>query len=130
MQKKMHIGFFSDIVLCLFFFFCKILTSPTIFKYHKILSNLLNTDSIIWRILLLYYLNARNLVYVALNKRKMIFWFNHQKVNLRNIAYYPCNLQLKFLLYRINKVLWGRFNQQNHKYKKVGWKKNWSKKFA
>ena len=105
-------------------FLSKILTSPSIFKSHKILFNLLNTDSIIWRILLLYYLNARNLVDEALNQRKMIFWFNLEKNNLKDIANYPCILYLKFLWYRRNQMLWYRFNQQNDENKILGWKKN------
>ena len=94
-------------------FLRKILISPSIFKSHKILFNLLNTDSIFWRILLLYYLNARNLVDEALNHQKMIFWFNHEKNNLQDIVNYPCISQLKFLWYRRNQMLWDRFNQQN-----------------
>ena len=105
----MHRGFWY----CFVSFFSKILTSPSIFKSHKILFNLLNTDSIFWLILLLYYLNARNLADEALNQRTMISWFNHEKSNLKDIANYPYILYLKFLCYRKNQMLWDRFNQQN-----------------
>ena len=115
----MHRGFWY----CFVSFFSKILTSPSIFKSHKILFTLLNTDSIFWRILLLYYLNARNLVDEALNQRKMIFWFNLEKNNLKDIANYPCILYLKFLWYRRNQMLWDRFNQQNDENKILGWKR-------
>ena len=115
----MHRGFWY----CFVSFFSKILTSPSIFKSHKILFTLLNTDSIFWRILLLYYLNARNLVDEALNQRKMIFWFNLKKNNLKDIANYPCILYLKFLWYRRNQMLWDRFNQQNDENKILGWKR-------
>ena len=104
-------------------FFSKILTSPSIFKSHKILFNLLNTDSIFWRILLFYCLNARILVDEALNQRKMISWFNLEKNNLKDIANYPCILYLKFLWCRRNQMLWDRFNQQNDENKILGWKK-------
>ena len=109
-------------------FLRKILISPSIFKSHKILFNLLNIESIFWRILLLYYLNARNLVDEALNQRKMIFWFNLEKNNLKDIANYPCILYLKFLWYRRNQMLWVRFNQQNDEYRLLGWKKKKKKK--
>ena len=115
----MHRGFWY----CFVSFFSKILTSPSIFKSHKILFTLLNTESIFWRILLLYYLNARNLVDEALNQRKMIFWFNLEKNNLKDIANYPCILYLKFLWYRRNQMLWDRFNQQNDENKILGWKR-------
>ena len=104
-------------------FLSKILTSTSIFKSHKILFNLLNTDSIFWRILLLYYLNARNLVDEALNQRKMIFWFNLEKNNLKDIANYPCILYLKFLWYRRNQMVWDRYNQQNDENEILGWRK-------
>ena len=128
MQKKMHRGFFSDIVLRLSF--SEILTSPSIFKSHKILFNLLNTDSIIWRSLLLYYLNAINLVDEAFNQRKMTFWFNHEKNNLKDTANYLCILYLKLFWSRRNKMLWDRLNQQNHENKMLGWKKKLGKKFV
>ena len=54
---------------------------------------------------------------VPLNQGKMIFWFNYEKNNLKDIANYPCVLYLKLLWYRRNKMLWDRFNQQNHKNK-------------
>ena len=111
-------------------FFSKILTSPSIFKSQKIIFNLLNTENIIWRILLLYYLNARNLVGEALNQRKMNSWFNLEKNHLKNIANYPCILYLKFLWYCRNKMLWDRFNQQNHENKILGWKNILSKKLS
>ena len=79
----------------------------------------------IWRILLLYYLNARNLVDEVVNQLKMIFWFNHKKNNLKYIANYRCILYLKFLWYPKNKLLWDRLNQQNHE-NKIRWK-GWKK---
>ena len=54
---------------------------------------------------------------VPLNQGKMIFWFNYEKNNLKDIANYPCVLYLKLLWYRRNKMLWDRFNQQNHENK-------------
>ena len=111
----------GPILFCVFL--STILTSLSIFKSYKILFNLLNTDSILWRILLFYYLNARNLVDEALNQRKMIFWFNLEKNNLKDIANYPCISYLKFLWYRRNQMLWDRFNQQNDENKILGWKR-------
>ena len=54
---------------------------------------------------------------VPLNQGKMIFWFNYEKNNSKDIANYPCVLYLKLLWYRRNKMLWDRFNQQNHENK-------------
>ena len=72
-------------------------------------------------ILLLYYLKARSLVDEALNQRKMFFWFNREKDNLKDIANYPCILYLKFFWYRRrNQMLCDRFNQHNDENKILG----------
>ena len=105
-------------------FLSKILTSPSVFKSHKcFLICWIQTPYFEEFCFFIEISLLRNLVDEALNQGKMIFWFNLEQNNLKDIENYPCILYLKFLWYRRNQMLWDRFNQQNDENKILGWKK-------